>query len=182
MANATPQSGSCPLAEENHSVLLQQLFMLACIHPLYMNTWAAFVSLALYQVTRHGYAVCLMEMLCRKRPCVLNICTSVMGYSWVRLSVTICLISLSSCDCKQLVSSVRWRRFLRPVSWLNTVYVIVPPAPGKEHDACALQSHSPSWCKCFAGMKYRTYIYYLLAEAARGHTQSVDHRSLYETS
>ncbi len=69
MATATPLSGSCPLAEENHSVLLQQLFMLACVHPLYMNTWAAFVSLLLYQVTRHGCAVCLMEMLCRKRPC-----------------------------------------------------------------------------------------------------------------
>lgn len=47
----------------------QQLFMLACVHPLYMNTWAAFVSQALYQVTRHGCTVCLMEMLCRKRPC-----------------------------------------------------------------------------------------------------------------
>lgn len=58
MATATPLSGSCPLVEENHSVLLQQLFMLACFHPLYMNTWAAFVSLALYQVTRHG-CVCV---------------------------------------------------------------------------------------------------------------------------
>lgn len=98
MANATPQSGSSPLAEENHSVLLQQLFMLACIHPLYMS---CLCFPALYQVTRHGCAVCLMEMLCRKRPCVLNICTSVMGYSWVPLSVTVCLIRLSSCDCKQ---------------------------------------------------------------------------------
>lgn len=98
MANATPQSGSCPLAEENHSVLLQQLFMLACIH---LYTWAAFVSLAQYQVSRHGCAVCLMEMLCRKRPCVLNMCTSVMGYSWVPLGVSVCLIRLSSCDCKQ---------------------------------------------------------------------------------
>lgn len=75
--------------------------MLACVHPLYMNTWEAFVSLALYQVTGHGCAVCLMEMLCRNRPCVLDICASVMGYSWVHCSVTVCLIRLSSYDCKQ---------------------------------------------------------------------------------
>lgn len=44
-------------------------------------------------------------------------------------------------------------------------YESPPPAPGKRHDVCALQSHRPSWCKCFAEMKYRTSIYYLLAAA-----------------
>lgn len=44
-------------------------FLLACVHPLNTNTWAVFVSLALYWVTSHVCAVCLMEMLCRKRPC-----------------------------------------------------------------------------------------------------------------
>ncbi len=65
----------------------------------------------------------------------------------------------------KLVSTVRWKRFRRPVSWLDTVYIIVPPAPGKRHDVCTLQSHRPSWCKCFAEMKHRTSIYYVLAAA-----------------
>lgn len=74
MATAT-LSGSCPLTEENHSVPLQQLSMLACVHPLNMNTLAAFVSVALYQVTKQGCTVCLIEMLCRKgHVAVLNIC------------------------------------------------------------------------------------------------------------
>lgn len=75
-------------------------YMLACIHPLYMTTWVAFVSPALYQVTGHGCTACLMEMLCRKGPCVWGTCTSVTGYSWARCSVTVCFIRLSSCDCK----------------------------------------------------------------------------------
>lgn len=49
-----------------------------------------------------------------------------------------------------------------PENWCP-VYIIVPPAPGKGHDVCTPQSHKPSWCKCFAEMKYRTSIYYLLA-------------------
>lgn len=36
------------LGQKKRSVLFQQLFMLASVHPVYMNTWAVFVSLGLY--------------------------------------------------------------------------------------------------------------------------------------
>ena len=52
-----------------------------------------------------------------------------------------------------------------PETGVLTVYITVSPAPGKEHDVCALQSHKPSWRKCFPEMKYSPSIYYLLAAA-----------------
>lgn len=86
-----------------------------------------------------------------------------MGYSWVPLRVTVCLIRLSSCDCKQTSEYSEMEEIL--VSCLGAVYITAPPASGSRHDAWTPQSHRPSWCKCFAEMKYRTSIYYLLAAA-----------------
>ena len=91
-----------------------------------------------------------------------------MGYSWVPLRVTVCLIRLSPCDCKQTSEYSAMGEI--PQTGCLTAYCIHcctsgSGSGGKRRDVCELQSHRPSRCKCFAGMKYRTSIYYPLAAA-----------------
>lgn len=137
----------------------QSTFKLACVHALYMNIWAAFVSLALDQVTRHGCTVCLMEILCRKRPC------GSLEYVYIRngilVSSPVCLIRLSPCDCKQTHEYSGSEDIPWCPGWILCILTYL-----RLQERAVMYSFSRVTghrsVKCFTEMKYRTAIYYLL--------------------
>lgn len=83
---ATRLSGSHPFYSfffhKQTVLLLNQFLVLAWIHSLYAKHMSRLCFGGAVSGFQARLAPCvLMEPLCWRRPCVLNICTSVMGYS-----------------------------------------------------------------------------------------------------